>query len=268
MTVYYKLLRISVAAIAACVLLLAGIGCGGDAGESLPEYEGWGKYSYRHFVFHYPEGSYWGRNIERLSQAHEKYLQENCEFLGLSLPEDTIHFYIHNNADEMEKVTGHTESFNTGNQIHWDRVPPFGTPLARYLVDNMGIRRTDYDFLYYGLIALRDYSGSDYHHNSASLLELKRFIPLDSLIDNEAYARQNNRHREWEGASLIAFITYNFGINRFKMLWQSTADFEKSIEEQFGVDMKTFEEKWVQFALVRYKGMTKETIYRDSSKTE
>ena len=36
---------------------------------------------------------------------------------------------------------------------------------------------------------------------------MKRYIPLDSLIDNEAYARQDKRHREWEGASLIAFIT-------------------------------------------------------------
>jgi len=243
-------------------------GCGGEKVEPLPDYEGWGKYSYQHFVFHYPEGSYWGRNIDRLSQAYEKYLQEDCTFLGLPLPKDTIHFFIHNNDKEMEELTGHNKTFITGNQIHWDRIPPFGTPLAIYLVDNMGIRRTDYDFLYDGLITLRDYSGSDYHHNTASLQELKRFIPLDSLIDNERYSRQNKRDREWEAASFIAFITYNFGINRFKMLWQSTASFETAIKELFGVDMKTFEEKWVEFALVRYQGIHRETIYTDSSKTE
>jgi len=263
-----KILKYTAAILAAGIMLMVGFGCGGEKEEPLPQYEGWGKYSYRHFVFHYPEGSYWGRNIERLSNAYEKYLQENCHFLGIPLPEDTIHFYVHNNIEQLTELTGRTEAFHTKNQIHWDRIPPFGTPLARYLVDNMGVRKTDFDFLYDGLVTLRDYSGSDYHHNAASLLELQRFIPLDSLIDNEAYSRQEKRHREWEGASFVAFITYNFGINRFMMLWQSTGSFETAIQELFGVDMKTFEEKWIEFALVRFEGIHKETIYRDSSNTE
>ncbi len=255
-------------ALVATILMVMFIGCGGEKTETAPQYEGWGKYSYKHFVFHYPEGSYWGRNIDRLSGAYERYLQEDCAFLAMAFPKDTIHFYIHNNDVELAQLTGHSGPYHTQNQIHWNRVPPFGTPLAEYLVDNMGLRRTDYDFLRDGLVALRDYSGSDYHHNAASLIELKQFIPLDSLINNESYARQESRPRQWEAASLVGYLTYNFGINRFKMLWQTTASFDKAVQELFDMDMKTLEEQWLGFAQARYKGIHKETIYQDSSKIE
>lgn len=259
---------ISAFTILSAIVLIMVIGCGGEKTESAPQYEGWGKYSYKHFVFHYPEGSYWGRNIDRLSSAYERYLEEDCAFLGIPFPTDTIQFYIHNNDVEMEKATGHSEPFHIKNQIHWNRVPPFGTPLSAYMADNMGMRKPDYDFLYDGLITLLDYSGSDYHHNTASLIELNVYIPLDTLINNESYSRQDKRHREWEGASLVGYFTYNYGIARFKMLWQSTASFDDAIKEIFDLDRKTLEEQWLGFAQVRYKGIHKETIYQDSSKTE
>jgi len=249
----------------AALLFIAGLSCSGEKEAKLPEYEGWEKYSYKHFVFHYPPDSYWGRNIESFSNAYERYLEEDCDFLAMEIPKDTIHFYIHDSGASGKELTGRDLPYIEGNQIHWDRVPPFGTILAQYLVDNWGIRRTDWDFLYYGLITLRDYSGKNYHHSTASLIEMNRYIPLDSLIDNEAYYRQDEFHRKWEGASFVGAITFNFGINRFKMLWQSTAPFDKSIEELFGMSMEEFEEKWKGFVQIGYEGMNVRTIELDST---
>ncbi|UCD95399.1 MAG: hypothetical protein JSU69_04950, partial [Candidatus Zixiibacteriota bacterium] len=220
----------------------------------------------------------------------ERYLQENCEFLGIEIPEetiikfdtvligdsmivqpvdtiyvfDTIHFYIHNNSRDGKRLTGRDLPFHTQRQIHWDRVPPFGLALARFLIDKMQIRRTDYDFLYDGLATLRDYSGENYHHKTMARVELKRFIPLDSLIDNESYARQHERHRVEEAASLVAYITYNFGINRFKMLWQSAASFERSVKELFNMDLAAFEDNWLAFAQLHYEGIREKTVITDT----
>lgn len=283
---YRPLLSIAILALFA-VLFTA---CGSDEKSAeLPDYEGWGKYSYGHFVYHYPEGNFWGReeNISRLSEAFERYLAEDCDFLTTEIPEDTIHFYIHNSIEDGRKLTGRDLPFHTDNQIHWGRKTPFGLELARFLIDKWGIRRTDFDFLYEGLATLRDYAGLDYHHQTAALLQMKRYIPLDSLIDNDTFERLTALGKptdasikiggtgpndpliatycRWEAASFVAFITYNYGINRFKMLWQSTASFEKAIRELFNMDLKTFEDKWLAFAMLRYDGTEGEDNVLDSA---
>jgi hypothetical protein len=221
----------------------------------LPQYPGWKSYSYKHFVYHYPEDSYWGKNIDQFSSGYEKFLKEDCEFLAMELPTDAIHFYIHNNPEEGLKLTGQALPFHTEKQIHWDRRSAWGLELARFLIDRMDVRMTDFRFLRDGLATLLDYSGADYHHNMMSLIEIKQYIPLDSLINNESYLRADNTYREWEAASFVAFATYNFGINRFKILWQSASSFEESIKQIFGVDMAKFETGWHIFAKPFYQGI-------------
>lgn len=240
-------------------------GCSKKNVEAPPQYPDWITYSYKHFVFHYPKDCFWGKKMDEFSTAYERFLTEDCNFLGMEIPADTIHFYIHNNPEEGQKLTGHFLPFHTGNQIHWDRRTPWGLELARYLTDKMDIRMTDFRFLYDGLVTLLDYSGNDYHHNTISLVELKRYIPIDSLINNGSYTRADSLNREWEAASMVGFITYNFGINRFKMLWQSAASFEESTKQLFGVDLKKFETGWLAFAHRYYMGIKADTIMVDST---
>ncbi len=230
-------------------------GCQDKKPERPPHYEGWQIYSYKHFIYHFPPDNFWGRNIDRFSTAYERYLQEDCEFLAMEMPEDTIHFYIHTDPRSGKELTGRELPYHTDNQIHWGRRTPFGLELARYLIDKMDMRMTDYQVLYDGLATLLDYSNSDYHHQTISLVEIGQYIPLDTLIDNEAYGRTNQRHREWEAASLTAFIKYNFGINRFKILWQSTSSFEQSVRDLFEVDMAAFENNWNEFARQYFQGI-------------
>jgi hypothetical protein len=252
--------------ISAFVMVIGSAGCSKKSGDEIPQYEGWEKYSYKHFVFHYPKGNYWGRNMGTFSNAYERYLAEDCEFMAMEIPADTIHFFIYNSIDEGEKLTGRKLPFHTRNQIHWGRVTAFGLELARFLVDRWDIRRTDFDVLYDGLTYLRDYSGLDYHHCTAALVEMGKYIPLDSLVDNKSYARQNEIYRTQEAASLVAFLTYNYGINRFKMLWQSAASFEKSVQELFEMDLPTFEDTWLRFARQYYQGVNVRTVYPESTK--
>jgi hypothetical protein len=250
----------------AMALIAVFSGCAKKKTAEIPKYQGWLSYSYKHFVFHYPADSFWGKKMNEFSDAYERFLTEDCDFLAMEIPRDTINFYIHNSPEEGQKLTGHIMPFHTANEVHWDRRTPFGLELARYLIDKMDIRMTDFRVLRDGLPVLLDYSGNDYHHNTYALVESKQFIPLDSLINNESYGRADSVNREWEAASLVAFITYNFGINRLKMLWQSTATFEKSIKELFGVDLKKFEQGWLIFAKKSFQGISVEEHKVDSGK--
>jgi|GEM_PF-1281876 hypothetical protein len=246
-----------------CVALL---GCGKKKDEPLPVYEGWEKYTYRHFVYHYERGEYWGRNIDRFANFNERYLLENCEFLAIDIPTDTIHYYIHMDSANAAALLGHEIPYVTSNQIHWGRPVPLGVPIIAYLIPKMKLRATDFRVLHDGLIALRDYSGHDYHDLTGMLHKIGQYIPLDSMFNNEAFLRRHILYRRQEAASLVAYITYTYGINRFKMLWQSAADYKKSIEELFRTDFSKFEADWETFVKERFTGFTiqKDTLIDDS----
>lgn len=241
------------------ILNLSLAGCGKKV-EPLPQYPDWLKYTYRHFVFYYPANSIYKDEMTDFAEAYERYLKEDCDYLAMEIPGDTIHYYIHESPEAGMKLTGRAVPYSTENQIHWDGQSPFGLELARYVLRKMDIRMTDFRVLHDGLSTLLDYSNQDYHHNLVSLLEIRRYIPLDSLINNESYRRADSIYRNWEAASLVAFLTYNFGINRFKMLWQSTASFEESVKQLYGVDLKRFEEGWHTFARQFYQGVKTDTL--------
>ncbi len=255
------------AMVAMVLTICVGIfGCGGKKAEPLPQYEGWEQYTYKHFIFHYDPAEYWGRNIDRFADFNERYLKEDCEFLAIDVPTDTINYYIHSDSAYAAKQIGHEIPYVVSNQIHWGRPVPFGVPIIMYLIPKMNLRPTDFRVLRDGLIRLRDYSGNDYHDLTGMLHKIGQYIPLDTMFNNEAYLRTSIIYRRQEAASLVAYMTYTYGINRFKMLWQSAADYKKSVEEIFRTDFDQFEKDWETFVMDRYTGfkMQKDTVVGDS----
>jgi len=238
------------------------VGCSSDdkKQETLPQIEGWKTYSYKNYVFHYGPDSFFSDKMDEFADAYQRFLTENCAFLGIPVPDEIIHFYIHAGPAEAERLVGKRTPFHTENQIHWGGVTAYGLELMYYLIDKMDIRRTDFDFLYDGLAYLRDYSNTDYHKRTASLIELKQFRPLDSLVNNESYARMTEPQKYNEAASFVGFITYNYGINRFKLLWQSTSSFDKAVEEIFRTDLDSFEQEWIDFVKERFEGVARDTM--------
>ena len=71
-----------------------------------------------------------------------------------------------------QRLQSHIESLAT------DPRPP-GVVKLEGTENGYRIRIGDYRVLYDGLATLLDYSGYDYHHNTYSLVELGRFIPLE-----------------------------------------------------------------------------------------
>ena len=51
------------------------------------------------------------------------------------------------------------------------------------------------------------------------------------------------------------------------MLWQSAASFELSVKELFEMDLKAFEDAWLEFAMLHFEGFPADRV-KDSSKTE
>jgi hypothetical protein len=243
------------------LLIIALAGCSGDGGKesaesgktTLPHYHNWTTYTYRNFIYHYAADAYWRKDMPSLTDAFERVLIDDCGFLGIPLPEEEIHVFIYADPTEAEDLIDKELPYVVDNQIHWERMTtPYGRGVMMYILDNWELGKPVYQFLYDGLVTLRDYSKRNYHIWTGRFIDEGRYIPVDTLMNAESYNRRQVQIREWEAASLVAFITLNYGVDRFKILWQSEGDIDDISKELFGMDIKSFELYWNEYALTQF----------------
>lgn len=226
-----------------------------------PQYDGWIADTTVHFIMHYPGDVVWLDQTAEISAFFERMLKEDCFYLSLPLPESTIHVYTYNSPNQAAELTGREVPFIVAHQIHWDKVlTPIGAGLMMYLIENSGRGKPGFDFLYDGLLTLRDYSKNNYHHLTGVLIQMELYIPLDSLGDNEAYRRQDDRSRSHEAASLVAFLTYVYGVEVLPAIWTAGTSLREVVTTTLESDFDTLEETWKKFALERCRGAVVDTI--------
>jgi len=221
-----------------------------ESESSLPQFQNFTTYTYRTFVFHFRRDASWRSDMHQIAGAFENAMKLNCEFFKKPCPEGPIHVYIYNTPDEAEALLGREVPFVVNNQIHWERVlTSYGAGLMMYLLDYWDMKEPAYDAFREGVIALRDFSKRNYHQITGRFIKEDRYIPLDSLLNNSAYNQYEVQVRSWEAASLVAFITLNFGVDRFLEIWDSSRPLAEHLEEIAGVDLHRFELLWRQYAV-------------------
>jgi len=229
--------------------------CSGDGKDSsnglseLPEYQGWTKYTYRSFVFHYRRDASWREQMYQIAEAFQNALAADCEFFGKSLPEETIHLFIYNTPKEADALLGKDTPYIVGNQIHWERISTaHGAPIMMYLLKLWNMDEPKYTLFYEGMTVLRDYSKRNYHSIVGQFIQEGRYIPIDSLLDNEVYLSYERQRRSWEAASLIAFMSLNLGPQPMLDIWQSDNSFDENIQSLTGITLQQFELLWKDYA--------------------
>ncbi len=258
-----KYFNIKVLAVVLGAILLAILmGCEGKKSEptpiAAPKYVDWTKYTYRTFTYHFRKDASWRTDMEQYAQAFEKALDSHCEFLGTERPEGPIEVYIYNTPSEAREILGREVPCIVGDTIHWDRLlTPHGAVIMMYLLNDWPPGPTNHEFLYEGLVTLRDYSRRNFHQLAGMFLEEGRLIPIDSLGDSAAYLGHEKQVRSWQAASLVGFITLNFGVDRFKELWISTEPIDRAIKRILGLDTRQLENYWKDYIRREYQNSPK-----------
>lgn len=211
-------------------------------------YQGWDRYSNGQFTLAIAPASPFLADGDWLAEAYNDFLTQICSLLELPVPEGDVHLYIYESPQEMEALTGKGASFMTDSTIHWDGRSPYGYQLAKFILAKNDIRPGRFQVVYEGIANLLDFSGVNYHLETANLSRTDFYVSLDNLGEDSVFNAMAEPMKRAESASLAGFIMYNYGTDRLLALAQSREGWKETMEALFQMDLADFERSWLEFA--------------------
>jgi hypothetical protein len=232
----------------ACLLFAASCGDDQPEVESVPQYEGWTRYTYGHFIINFSPSTIYSTDKAKFARGYERYLTKLCEMLEMPVPDDKIHFYVYSQKKEALNITGRDTPFSNDTDIHWAGEYHYGYPLTKFLLNRQGISPGQFEVFNEGIAHLLDFSGKNYHDRVSELVDSGKFVGVAELGDNAVFDTLALDIKRPESASLIGFIMYNYGLDRLFMLNSSLAGWEVTIETLFHMKIDVFQQSWLDFA--------------------
>jgi hypothetical protein len=206
----------------------------------------WGVESHPLIKFNYqPTDSLRFYAADLLKKAVEIY-QFDCQVLNWTAPEP-VEFYCYQDIPTLTAYTTSQEPFVLGNRIYYGYGPSFGRPFAEFVIARVPGGPSQFDFMKEGLPFLLDYSGRNYHHATNNFLSEGTIDPLASLMDNGSYQSLRAVPRQIESASLVAYIMWEWGYEKFLKIYHSKADFSVALKEATGLTVDQLENQWHLF---------------------
>ncbi len=183
--------------------------------------------------------------LDQLAQAVHAAMTNDCRFLRMNIPRDTIVVIYYTGPGQGKEVTGMNHSFALNDTLHhW---PPnhLGTPIMKYLIPKWQPGPPGNRFLRNGLLTLLDNSGENYHERTVSNYRRGTLEHLSELAVNPFLESDEQCRQSAMAASFVDFVVFNFGVETFKRLWDSDHDFETAVEDEFDITVDSLHTLWV-----------------------
>lgn len=205
----------------------------------------WKTFRYENLVIHYLDSQIYTDSIDLFAKSTTGMIRTDCRFFQIPVPTDTLIVYLYTNDEQGEAMTGAQYPFVKGDTIyHWPFYH-FGTTMMQYLIPKWSPVETKYPFLYNGLLKLLDASGRNFHARTFMYIDSNMFIPLHQL----AVTKDINANKEWhqsaEAASFVDFIVYRYGIKALKVMYESPAPFDTTVQGLFSMSVDSLEKTWL-----------------------
>ena len=175
-----------------------------------------------------------------------KVYQTVCGYLGYTQPEP-IEFYCYKSAEALKQYTGRDSTFFIGNRFYYGYGPTYGREIAEFVVGKVPGGPSRYAFVREGILMLLDHSGRNYHHATNNFLRDKQLLPVQVLTDDEKYDREEGLQKSVEAASLCAYIMWEYGIDKFLLIYHGKDDFPTTLKQVVGIDLDKLEKNWEAF---------------------
>ena len=206
----------------------------------------WGMENHPLIKFHYqPTDTLQFYAADLLKKALEIY-EFDCQVLNWKTPEP-LEFYCYEDIATLTRYTTSEEPFVLGNRIYYGYGPSFGRPFAEFVIANIPGGPTQFDFMKDGLPFLLDYSGRNYHHATNNFLVDGSIDPVASLVSNNEYQSLRETPRQIEAASLIAYLMWEYGNEKFMQIYLSKKSFTEALKEATGLTVDQLESQWHLF---------------------
>ena len=206
----------------------------------------WGSQKHPMIAFYFePVDSLRAIAPELLKKSLEIY-QFSCEALQWTTPEP-IEFYCYKDVPTLAMYTSRREPFFAGNKIYYGYGPPFGRVFAEFVISKLPQGESQFAFIREGMPMLLDFSGRNYHHSTNNFITDGSIHPVSLITNNSEYLKQNQGMREVEAASLVAYMMWEWGYEKFMMIYHSDKSFDEALKEATGVDTEQLQKQWMLF---------------------
>jgi hypothetical protein len=220
------------------------------------DYGEWKTYEYQNIRINYPENHPHADLIGDMAKVYLGALRADCRMLGLNVPTDTIVVYYYVGPGHGRLLTGQRYPYFVGDTLHHWTPNPLGCALMKYLIPKWQPQEPRHTFLKHGLIALLDNSGNNYHERTLECVETGIFIPLAQLAVDSSVNSDMERYESSMAASLVDFLVFYYGIDKFGALYQSQHEFDRATNEVLGVSTDSLQTMWlnaIEKAVVQLK---------------
>lgn len=171
-----------------------------------------------------------------------------AQFLGYTNP-DSIEFFCYQSPAVLQQHSNQTEAFFVGNRIYFGWAPntSFGKAVAEFVLGKLPEGDSKFAFMRAGIPMLLDFTGRNYHHATHNFLLDGTLIAVDSLLDNDAFARQHETKSAIEAASFCGFISYELSPQQLMMVFNSDEDIDNALKKATGVGRDDLYTRWKAF---------------------
>ncbi len=171
-----------------------------------------------------------------------------AQFLGYATPEP-IEFFCYQNPAVLQQYSNRPEAFYIGNKIYFGWAPntSFGQAVTEFVLSKLPEGESKFAFMRAGIPLLLDFTGRNYHHATHNFLIDGTLVPIDSLLDNEAFLRQHATKTAIEAASFCGFLSYELSPQQLMMVFNSDEDIDSALRKATGADRDELYSRWKSF---------------------
>lgn len=216
-------------------------------------YQNWKSVSYNNLKLKYPADHEESGMMYDYAKKFDFLLKNDCAFLNLPLPIDTLTFFMFNTVAEGRATTGEMFPFYRGDSIYYWPPYTYGTALAEYLINKWAKTKTRFPFLTQGLMRLFDASGRNFHLMTLDYIDSNMFKSLDELAVDTTINANIEKYRSVLAASFVDFVNYKYDQAHFALLYHSPANFDSSVVGIFRITTDSLQKEWINTIKSNYK---------------
>ncbi len=209
-------------------------------------YESWETAQYQNIKVVFPPGHLFTAQMTDNAKLYKTVLRRNAQFFRLPEPTDTIVMFYFTGFGQGQEITQSEFPSINGDTVYYWSGNTFGIPSAMYMLHKWTNVEPKYKFLYHGIMRLLDASGRDYHSMTFTFIDSNKFMPLAELITNERTDYNWEAYQSAEAASFIDYFVFKYGIDNFKLLYESQLPFDSTVQSITKLNTKYLQKDWLK----------------------
>lgn len=251
-------LKLSIGNILIVIVLLLIGACGSDRKQETREtdktqisvqvsiYDSWSTTQFENIKVVYPPNHLFADTMNDYAILYKTVLRRHAQFFRMPEPTDSIVMLYMTGFGQGKELTQSEFPIIRGDSVFYWPGNRFGVLAAKYMLYRWTNSEPKYKFLFNGIMRLLDASGRDYHSMTFAFIDSNKFISLENLITDDMIDYNWEAYQSAEAASFVDYFVYKYGIDNFKLMYESQSQFDSTTQTICQMNLKDLQHDWLK----------------------